>query len=171
MCSSYQYSVFGKRESCFTYKLTCSMHYALKINVRFRVSGSSRSVCYDFCGPWLNYLLSPTLQIYNNHVQQLPASRAGTVIPEDSVHSAEGSVGSWKRIFFWLILIANKATAQHCRRETAVLCRGLEKNGIVGAWHGHGMASVNQTRPHCVNQMGKINSKPLAARHGRGTAC
>ena len=39
------------------------------------------------------------------------------------------------------------------------------------AWHGHGMASVNQTRPHCVNQMGKTHySKTLAARHGRGTA-
>jgi len=32
------------------------------------------------------------------------------------------------------------------------------------------MASVNQTRPHCVNQMGKTHSKPLAARHGGGTA-
>ena len=32
------------------------------------------------------------------------------------------------------------------------------------------MASVNQTRPHCVNRMGKTHSKPLAARHGRGTA-
>ena len=32
------------------------------------------------------------------------------------------------------------------------------------------MTSVNQTRPHCVNQMGKTHSKPLAARHGRGTA-
>ena len=32
------------------------------------------------------------------------------------------------------------------------------------------MAGVNQTRPHCVNQMGKTHSKPLAARHGRGTA-
>ena len=31
------------------------------------------------------------------------------------------------------------------------------------------MASVNQTRPLCVNQMGKTHSKPLAARHGRGT--
>ena len=51
-----------------------------------------------------------------------------------------------------------------------MLCCGLEKNGMVGAWHGHGMASVNQTRPHCVNQMGKTHSKPLAARHGRGTA-
>jgi len=36
------------------------------------------------------------------------------------------------------------------------------------AWHG--MASVNQTRPHCVNQMRKTHSKALAARHGRGTA-
>ena len=63
-----------------------------------------------------------------------------------------------------------KATAQHGRRETAVLRCGLENNGIVGVWHGHGMASVNQTRLHCVNQMGKTQSKPLAARHGRGTA-
>ena len=52
-----------------------------------------------------------------------------------------------------------------------LLCCGLEKNGMVGAWHGHGMASVNQTRQNCVNQMGKTHSKPLAARHGRGTAC
>jgi hypothetical protein len=39
------------------------------------------------------------------------------------------------------------------------------------AWarHGHGMASVNQTRPHCVNQIGKTHSKPLAERHGRVT--
>ena len=32
------------------------------------------------------------------------------------------------------------------------------------------MASVNQTRPHCVNQMRKTHSKHLVARHGRGTA-
>ena len=56
------------------------------------------------------------------------------------------------------------------RLSTAVLCRGLEKNGMVRAWHGRSMASVNQTRPHCVNQMGKTHCKPLAARHGRGTA-
>jgi len=56
------------------------------------------------------------------------------------------------------------------RLWTAVLCRGLEKNGMVRAGHGHGMASVNQTRPNCVNQMGKTYSKPLPARHGRGTA-
>ena len=37
----------------------------------------------------------------------------------------------------------------------------------------HGMSSVNQTRPQCVNQTQKTNSKPSAARHGRGvgTAC
>ena len=51
-----------------------------------------------------------------------------------------------------------------------MLCCGLEKNDMVGAWHGHGMASVNKTLPHSVNQMGKTDSKPLAARHGRGTA-
>jgi len=32
------------------------------------------------------------------------------------------------------------------------------------------MGSVNQTRPHCVNQMGKTHSKPLEARHGKGKA-
>jgi len=52
-----------------------------------------------------------------------------------------------------------------------VLCCGLGKNGMVGAWHGHGMTSVNQTRPHYVNQMGKTHSKPLAARHGHGMLC
>ena len=54
--------------------------------------------------------------------------------------------------------------------STVVLCRGLEKNGMVRAWHGQGMASVNQTRLHCVNQMGKTHSKPLVARNGRGMA-
>ena len=38
------------------------------------------------------------------------------------------------------------------------------------AWSEHGMASMNQTLPHCVNQMGKTHSKLLAARHGRVTA-
>jgi hypothetical protein len=52
----------------------------------------------------------------------------------------------------------------------AVLCRGLEKNGMVRAWHGHGMESLTQTRPHCVNQTGKTHSKALEARLGRGKA-
>ena len=38
------------------------------------------------------------------------------------------------------------------------------------ARHGNGMASVNQTRPHFVNQMGKTHSKPFAEWHGTGTA-
>jgi hypothetical protein len=37
---------------------------------------------------------------------------------------------------------------------------------MVMAWHGHGMACVNQTWPHFVNQMGKTQPKPLAAQHG-----
>jgi hypothetical protein len=32
------------------------------------------------------------------------------------------------------------------------------------------MVCVNQTRPHCVNKMGKTQSETLAERHGRGTA-
>ena len=50
------------------------------------------------------------------------------------------------------------------------MCRGPEKNGMVRAGHGRGMASVNQSRPRCVNQMGNTHSKSLAARHGRRTA-
>ena len=57
--------------------------------------------------------------------------------------------------------------------STDVLCRGFEKNGMVRAGYGRSMASVNQTRLHCVNQMGKTHSKPFAhgmtgERHGRG---
>ena len=47
-------------------------------------------------------------------------------------------------------------------RETSVLCCGLEKNGMVGAWHGHGMASVNQTRPR---------HGMAGERHGHGLLC
>ena len=72
----------------------------------------------------------------------------------------------------WLLAVGVSCRIAGCaskkRDAAAVLCYDLEKNGMVGAWHGHGMASVNQTRPHCVNQMGKTHSKPLAARHGRG---
>jgi hypothetical protein len=52
----------------------------------------------------------------------------------------------------------------------AVALRSCFQNGMVMAWHGRGMACVNQTWPHCVNKMEKTQSKPLAARHGRGTA-
>jgi hypothetical protein len=42
---------------------------------------------------------------------------------------------------------------------------------MVRAWHGRGMASVNQTRPHYVNQIRKTHSKHLAARHGHSMLC
>ena len=49
-------------------------------------------------------------------------------------------------------------------------CCAVALRITVWSEHGMGMAIVNQTRPHCVNQMGKTLSKPLAARYGRGTA-
>jgi hypothetical protein len=45
----------------------------------------------------------------------------------------------------------------------------LQKGTLV-VWHGNGMACVNQTQPHYVNQMGKTQSNDLAERHGKGTA-
>ena len=56
-----------------------------------------------------------------------------------------------------------KSTAVSRRPCSAVALRRT-------AWSGHGMTSVNQTWSHCVNQMGKTHSKPLVARHGKGTA-
>jgi hypothetical protein len=47
---------------------------------------------------------------------------------------------------------------------------GRFQNGLVVAWQGNDMACVNQKRPHCVNPMGKTQSKPITERHGRGTA-
>jgi hypothetical protein len=68
------------------------------------------------------------------------------------------------KIFVDLRVVAGRSR-KPAGNSTAVLCRGLEKNGMVRAWHGHGMESVNQTRPNYVNQIGKTHSKPLAARH------
>jgi hypothetical protein len=50
----------------------------------------------------------------------------------------------------------------------AVVLRSRFQNSMVVVWHGRGMKYVNLTRPHCVNQMGKTQFKPLAARNGRG---
>jgi hypothetical protein len=50
--------------------------------------------------------------------------------------------------------------------HSAVALRSRYNEGMVVAWHGRGMVCVNQTRPRCVNQMGKTQSKPLAERHG-----
>jgi hypothetical protein len=41
-----------------------------------------------------------------------------------------------------------------------VALRSRFQNGMVVAWHGRGIAYVNQTRPHYVKQMGKTQSKP-----------
>jgi hypothetical protein len=73
-------------------------------------------------------------------------------------------------IFVELRVVAGRRRTR-AGRPQAVLCRGLEKNGMDRVGHGRGMESVNQTRPHCVNQMGKTHSKPLAARHGRVILC
>src|SRR5215510_13882169 len=60
-----------------------------------------------------------------------------------------------------------------CESNTAALCKSNGKVTILTlsrtAWQGNGMVCVNQTLPHCVNQMGKSQSKPLAERHGRET--
>jgi hypothetical protein len=55
----------------------------------------------------------------------------------------------------------------------SALCRDLERSlserpgrGLAGERRGRGMACVNPTRPHSVNQMGKTQSKPLGERHG-----
>jgi len=52
-----------------------------------------------------------------------------------------------------------------------VALRNSFQNGMVGARHGHCMVCVDQTRPHCANQIEKTQSKPFATRQGRGTAC
>jgi hypothetical protein len=52
----------------------------------------------------------------------------------------------------------------------AVVLRDRFQDGMVMAWQENGMACVNQTRPQYVNQIGKTQFKPLAERHGRGSA-
>ena len=44
---------------------------------------------------------------------------------------------------------------------------GLEKKGMVGARHGD---CESDTAVLCINEMGNICSKPLAALHGMGAA-
>jgi hypothetical protein len=52
----------------------------------------------------------------------------------------------------------------------AMALRSRFQNGMVMPRHGRGLLCVNDTLPHCVNEMGKTQSKPLAARHVSGTA-
>ena len=62
-----------------------------------------------------------------------------------------------------------RASSPHARSRRP--CCAVALRRAWWGWRGRGTASVNQTRPHCVNQIGKTHSKPSAARHGRGTAC
>lgn len=69
------------------------------------------------------------------------------------------------------------------RRVLAMLSLGLEKSlskrrgwSTVGAHHGHSVACVNQMRPLCVNQIGRIQPNLLGygvaeARQGHGMVC
>jgi hypothetical protein len=60
----------------------------------------------------------------------------------------------------------------HTCHAHSALCRGLDKSlserhgrGKTRVRHRRGMACVNQTRPHCVNQMGKTQTM-AGERHG-----
>jgi hypothetical protein len=77
------------------------------------------------------------------------------------------------------ILIHTYHAVSHCSHAVTLPrpCRGLERSlsekhirGMARERQGNGMACVNQTRPHCVNQTGKTQSIALAERHGMGTA-
>jgi hypothetical protein len=61
-----------------------------------------------------------------------------------------------------MLIHACHATRMPC---CAVALRSRFQNGIVVAWHGRGMEYVNQTRSHCVNQMGKRHGM-AGERHG-----
>jgi hypothetical protein len=61
----------------------------------------------------------------------------------------------------WLMLI-------HTCHAHVALCRGLKKllserqdHGMAWLWHG-----TCESNTHCIKQIGKKHSKPLAARHG-----
>ena len=80
-------------------------------------------------------------------------------------------------IFVELRMVAGRirtraGSPQAVSRRPCCAVTSEERHGqnMAWKWHGNGMRSVNQTRPHCVNQMRKTHSKQLAAWHGRGTA-
>ena len=88
---------------------------------------------------------------------------------------------NYKGVFQLLVKSAQKmltsiTTSNGCIDRIMLTFRhraSLGGRAVLWPWeerHGRGLASVNQARPHCVNQMVKTHFKPLAARHGRGTA-
>ena len=76
---------------------------------------------------------------------------------------------SFINLFNSALHVSADSTPQHSTAVSRRPCCAVALSRTV--WSEHGMASVNHTRPHCVNQMGKTHSKPLAPRHGMGTAC
>jgi hypothetical protein len=60
----------------------------------------------------------------------------------------------------WFTQCHSVPTLFACRHPVATMPRTCRER------HRNGMVCVNQTRPHCVNQVGKTQSKPLAERHG-----
>jgi hypothetical protein len=76
------------------------------------------------------------------------------------------------RCYCLIHTIPFRSHAVRMRHPAAIMprtCREMHIRGMAGERHRNGMVCVNQTRPHCVNQMGKTQSKPLAERHDRGT--
>jgi hypothetical protein len=63
--------------------------------------------------------------------------------------------------------ISRRSMLIHTCLAMSMLCCGLEKS--FSERYGRGMAFLNQTRPHCVNQVGKTQFKTLAARNYRKT--
>jgi hypothetical protein len=63
------------------------------------------------------------------------------------------------------------ATLPRPFHDPAMALRSRFQKGIFVAWQGNGMVCVDQTRPHCVNQIGKTQYKALAERHGNGMVC
>ena len=106
----------------------------------------------------------------------LPASEIGMLLTTNFLE-LRVVAGRHRKLAGRQHAVSGRPMLIHTFHAHAALCRDLERSlserhghGMAGARHGRGMTCVNQTRPHCVNQMGKTQSKPLAARHGRGTA-
>jgi hypothetical protein len=121
---------------------------------------------------------SPALLIHTCHATTLPFSDSAVSFVKVRVVAGNIRTASLLLVttFVELRVVAGRSLTRAGRPHAvsgrpmlihtyhAALCRGLERS--LSEQHGRGMACVNQTRPHCVNQIGKTQSKPLAERHG-----
>jgi hypothetical protein len=94
---------------------------------------------------------SPTTTLYSNAFRRAP--RGSRKKP---------NAGRSSTCRVWTVDANSHIPCRSNAAPNAALCRGLEKSlserhGSGMAWerHGRDMACVNQTRPHCVNQMVK----------------